>query len=54
MFEEHQDIIDQAKWETDAKELLKRAADLLHDYCAEINGDMNDSLGSEIDRFLKN
>jgi len=54
MFEEYQDLIDKAKWEEDAKELLKRAADLLHDYCAEIHGDMSDSLGREIERFLKN
>lgn len=36
-----------------AKELLKRAADLLHDYCAEVNGDMNDGLAMEIERYLK-
>lgn len=35
-----------------AAELLRRAADKLHDYCAELNGDLNDSLGSEIEVFL--
>lgn len=54
MFEDHQDIIDQAQWEAEARELLKRAAGLLHEYCAEINGDMNCYLGNEIEEFLKN
>jgi hypothetical protein len=34
-------------------ELLKRASDKLEDYCAEVNGDMNDSLATEIDAFVK-
>ena len=54
MFEEHLQLIEEAQWREKAEELLKRAADLLHDYCAEINGDMNDSLGREIEKFLKN
>lgn len=36
-----------------AAKLLRRAADKLHDYCAELNGDMNDSLGSEIEGFIR-
>ena len=37
-----------------AKELLERAADLLQDYCAELNGNMNCYLSEEIESFLKN
>jgi hypothetical protein len=33
--------------------LLRRASDSLQDYCAEINGDLNDSLAMEIDELLK-
>lgn len=36
-----------------AAKLLERAAAKLHDYCAELNGDLNDSLGSEIEAFLR-
>ena len=32
--------------------LLERAAALLQDYCAEVNGDMNDALAMEIEREL--
>ena len=35
------------------RELLERAADSLHSYCTEINGDMNDGLALEIESFLK-
>ena len=34
-------------------ELLKRAADLLQDYCEQVNGDMNDSLAMEIYNYLE-
>jgi hypothetical protein len=34
-------------------ELLKRASEKLEDYCSEVNGDMNDSLATEIDAFVK-
>lgn len=37
---------------TRTEELLRRAADKLQDYCAGINGDMNDSLAMEIYDFL--
>jgi hypothetical protein len=33
--------------------LLKRAAGSLQEYCAELNGDMNDSLAMEIEAFLR-
>jgi len=33
-------------------ELLTRAADKLQDYCAELNGDLNDSLADEISQYL--
>lgn len=36
-----------------AVKLLERAAQSLHDYCADANGDMNDRLGGEIDTFIK-
>lgn len=36
-----------------ATKLLERAAGKLQDYCAEINGDMNDNLGAEIEAFLR-
>jgi hypothetical protein len=39
--------------EEEAKELLKRAADLLQEYCTEINGGMNCYLSDEIENFLK-
>ena len=35
-----------------AIELLRDASERLQDYCAQVNGDMNDSLGSRIDEFL--
>lgn len=34
------------------KALLSRASERLHDYCGEVNGDMNDALGTEIDKYL--
>lgn len=34
--------------------LLKRAADSLQEYCAEVNGDMNDSLAMEIYELIEN
>lgn len=34
------------------KELLKRAADCIQSYCANENGDMNDSLAMEIYAYL--
>jgi hypothetical protein len=34
--------------------LLARAADCLHEYCSEVNGDMNDSLATEIEALLAN
>jgi len=34
------------------QELLKRAAESLQYYCAEINGDMNDGLATEIEAYL--
>jgi len=37
----------------EARELLKRAMDLLQDYCTELNG-MNCYLSKEIEEFLKN
>lgn len=36
-----------------ARELLQRAADSLQEYCADVNGDMNDSLAMEIYDFLE-
>lgn len=36
-----------------ALDLLKRASDSLNDYCAHANGDMNDSLASEIDNYIE-
>ena len=33
--------------------LLRRAADSLHEYCSDVNGDMNDSLGTEIENYLE-
>ncbi len=33
--------------------LLKRASDTLQSYCANENGDMNDPLAMEIDRFVE-
>jgi hypothetical protein len=39
---------------TKAIELLKRASELLQDYCSDFNGDMNCSLSTEIDEFVKN
>jgi hypothetical protein len=33
-------------------DLLKRAADVLQEYCEELNGDMNDSLAMEIYKVL--
>lgn len=35
-------------------ELLRRAASSLQEYCAELNGDMNDSLAMEIEQTLDN
>jgi hypothetical protein len=35
-----------------AIDLLKRASDSLNSYCADANGDLNDSLATEIDCFL--
>lgn len=35
-----------------AIQLLGRAAGSLQDYCTEINGDLNDSLATEIEKFL--
>jgi len=37
----------------EALNLLKRAADALQEYCAEVNNDMNDSLAMEIYKYLK-
>jgi hypothetical protein len=34
-------------------ELLERASNSLQYYCGEINGDMNDALATEIDKFLR-
>jgi hypothetical protein len=45
--------IDDLKKEIEARELLKRAADLLQDYCTELY-DMNCYLSKEIEEFLKN
>lgn len=36
-----------------ALDLLKRASDSLNDYRAELDGDYNDSLASEIDKYIK-
>ena len=36
----------------DADKLLKRAAERLQDYCAQIDPELNDSLALEIRRFL--
>lgn len=36
-----------------AVKLLERAAQSLHDYCADANGDLNDSLGTEINTFIE-
>lgn len=33
--------------------LLQRAADSLHSYCADVNGDMNDSVAMEIGALVK-
>lgn len=35
-----------------ATDLLTRAAEKLQDYCTEMNGDLNDSLAMEIEKFL--
>lgn len=35
------------------KDLLLRAADKLNYYCAEINGDLNDSLAEDIEKYVK-
>lgn len=45
--------IDDLGKEIEARELLKRAMDLLQDYCTELNG-MNCYLSKEIEEFLKN
>ena len=34
------------------EKLLRRASRKLQDYCERTNGDMNDSLSEEIDRYL--
>jgi hypothetical protein len=42
----------EAAGSTDPVDLLRRAADTLQGYCAEVNGDMNDSLATEIEEYL--
>jgi hypothetical protein len=53
MFEEHEKLIQEAKEREQARKLLQRAAHKLQDYCTKINRDLNDSLTTEIEKFLR-